>query len=133
MTDLNAMSFDELVPSQSKYLGKGDVGEDGLILTIKGFRMETVKGDEAEEDKVVLHFMEDVKPMILNRTNSQLISVATGCKTTGEAKGKKIVVYNDPTVGFGGKITGGLRIQKVSGAPRSAPSAAAIADAADNW
>jgi hypothetical protein len=122
MTDINSLSFDELVPSQSKYLAKSDVGEDGLILTIKGFRMETLKSDEGDEDKMVMHFMEDVKPMVINRTNAQLIGVATGCKTAGEAKGKKIVVYNDPTVGFGGKITGGLRIKKVSGAPKQAVS-----------
>jgi hypothetical protein len=64
--------------------------------------------------------MEDVKPMVLNRTNAQLVGVATGAKVAGDAKGKQVVVYNDPTVGFGGKITGGLRIKKVAGAPRSA-------------
>lgn len=126
--DLNALDFDNLVPSQSKYLAKGDVGEDGLILTIRGFKMESVKADEGDEDKVVMYFMEDVKPMIVNRTNSQLIGVATGTRTAGEAKGKQIVVYNDPTVGFGGKITGGLRIKKVAGAPKSAPARAEFED-----
>ena len=132
--DINSMSFDELVPSNSKYLSKSDVGEDGLVLTIKGFRMETLKSDEGEEDKMILHFMEDVKPMVLNRTNSQLIGVATGARTTGESRGKQIVVYNDPTVGFGGKITGGLRIKKVTGAPKQVPKAVATAeDFPDNW
>lgn len=120
MNDLNSMTFDQLVPSNSKFLTKDDVGEDGLVLTIKGFRMETLKGDDNEEDKMVLHFIEDVKPMVLNRTNAQLVGVCTGAKTAGEARGKQIVVYNDPTVSFGGKITGGLRIKKVSGAPRQA-------------
>jgi len=125
MTDINAMSFDELVPSNSKYLSKADVGEDGLILTVKGFRMETLKSDEGNEDKMIMHFMEDVKPMVLNRTNAQLVGVATGARNVGEAKGKKLVVYNDPTVGFGGKITGGLRIKKVSGAPQPAKARSA--------
>lgn len=129
MTDLNSLSFDELVPSNSKYLSKSDVGEDGLILTIKGFRIETLKGDDGEEDKMVMHFVEDMKPMVLNRTNSQLVGVATGAKTAGDAKGKQVVVYNDPTVGFGGKITGGLRIKKVAGAPK--PVAAAVNSDAD--
>jgi hypothetical protein len=120
-TDLNNLSFDQLVPSNSKYLTKDDVGEDGLVLTVKGFRMETLKGDDGEEDKMVLHFMEDVKPMVLNRTNSQLVGVATGAKVAGEARGKQIVVYNDPTVSFGGKITGGLRIKKIAGQPKAAP------------
>jgi len=122
--DLNSMTFDQLVPSKSKYLTKDDVGEDGLILTVKGFRMETLESDEGNEDKMVLHFVEDVKPMVLNRTNAQLIAVATGAKVAGDAKGKKIVVYNDPTVSFGGKITGGLRIKKISGQPKAAPASA---------
>jgi hypothetical protein len=123
MTDINTLTFDALVPSNSKYLSKADVGEDGLVLTIKGFRNEPVKGDDGEEDKVVLHFVEEVNPMILNRTNSQLIGVCTGAKTAGEAKGKQIVVFNDPTIAFGGKITGGLRIKKVTGQPRAAQGA----------
>lgn len=122
MNDLNSLTFDQLVPSNSKFLTKDDVGEDGLVLTIKGFRMETLKGDDSEEDKMVLHFMEDIKPMVLNRTNAQLVGVCTGAKTAGEARGKQIVVYNDPTVSFGGKITGGLRIKKVAGAPKAAPT-----------
>lgn len=123
--DINSLSFDALVPSNSKYLSKGDVGEDGLILTIKGFRMETLKSDDGEEDKMVMHFVEDVKPMVLNRTNAQLVSIATGAKVVGEAKGKQVVVYNDPTVSFGGQVKGGLRIKKVAGAPRTAPAPAA--------
>jgi hypothetical protein len=126
--DINAMSFDELVPTQSKYLSKGDVGEDGLILTIRGFKMESIKADEGDEDKVVMYFMEDVKPMIVNRTNSQLIGVATGSKSAGDARGKQVVVFNDPTVGFGGKITGGLRIKKVAGAPKAGPARAVEID-----
>lgn len=124
MTDINSMSFDELVPSNSKYLSKSDVGEDGLVLTIKGFRMEILKSDDGDEEKMVMHFAEDVKPMVVNRTNAQLIGVATGARNVGESKGKQIVVYNDPTVGFGGKITGGLRIKRVGGAPKTAPRAA---------
>lgn len=116
------MTFDALVPSNSKYLSKADVGEDGLILTIAGFRMETLKGDDGEEDKMVLHFKENVKPMVLNRTNAQLVGIATGVKVAGDAKGKQIVVYNDPTVSFGGQVKGGLRIKKVAGAPKPVAS-----------
>lgn len=123
MSNLNSMSFDSLVPSKSKYLTKDDVGEDGLILTIRGFKMETIKSDEGDEDKIVCYFVEDVKPMVVNRTNSQLIGSATGARTAGESVGKQIVVYNDPSVGFGGKVTGGLRVKRIAGAPRPAPAA----------
>lgn len=119
--ELNSLSFDQLVPSESKYLRKEDVGEDGLTLTIKGFKFESIKGDDGDEDKVVMHFVENVKPMVLNRTNASLLKVITGCSTAGEARGKQVVVYNDPTVSFGGRVVGGLRLKKVPGQPKTAP------------
>jgi hypothetical protein len=125
-TTLDNLSFDQLVPGESKYLKRSDVGEDGMVLTIRGFKIETVKGDDGDEEKVVMHFAEDVKPMILNKTNSNLLAVCTGTRTAGEAKGKQIVVYDDPTISFGGRVTGGLRIKKVPGAPKAAPKAAGV-------
>lgn len=115
--NLNDMSFDALVPSTSKYLKKEDVGEGGVILTIRGFKREVLKDDDGgEEEKIVMYFQEaDYKPMVVNKTNAQLISVATGAKVAGHSIGKEIIVYSDPTVGFGGKITGGLRIRRVPG------------------
>lgn len=122
--DLNSMSFDELVPTNSKYLKQTDVGEDGMVLTIKGFKQEEMESDDGStEVKVILYFMEDMKPMVLNKTNSQLLGKATGAATAGEAKGKQIVVYSDPSVGFGGKITGGLRIKRYSTAAPAQPKA----------
>jgi hypothetical protein len=129
---LDNLKFDELVPSKSKYLAKSDVGEDGLILTIKGGRMELIESDDGSEEKVVLHFVEDIKPMVLNRTNAALMAGATGVGTLGEAKGKQIVVYNDPSISFGGKITGGLRIKKIPGPARAPGLAAARATPADD-
>lgn len=123
-TDLNSMSFDELVPSESKYMKQSDVGEDGVILTIKGFNREVLKSDDGDETKVIMHFMEDMKPMVLNKTNASLLGNVTGCASAGQARGKQIVVYADPSVGFGGKITGGLRIKKIAGAPKPARAAA---------
>lgn len=121
---LDSLSFDQLVPSDSNYLKKEDVGEDGMILTIAGFTRATVKGDNGDEDKVVMHFVEEVKPMILNKTNSQLLAKITGASVAGDAKGKKIVVYEDPTVAFGGQLKGGIRLKRIPG-PARAPAAPA--------
>lgn len=121
MTDLNNLNFDQLVPTNSKYLAKNDVGDDGLILTIKGFKTETIEGDYGNEQKVIMYFVEDIKPMVLNRTNSQLVGIATGAANAGEARGKQIVVYNDPSISFGGKVTGGVRIKKIVSGPRAIP------------
>jgi hypothetical protein len=126
--DLNSLSFAQLVPTNSNYLKKDDVGEDGVILTIKGFKQETLKTDQGDETKVVMYFMEEgYKPMVLNTTNATILGKITGCQTAGEARGKQVVVYDDPTVSFGGKNTGGLRLKKVQGAP-SAPKQAAKPD-----
>jgi len=118
-TNLEDMSFDQLVPTNSNFLKKEDVGEDGVILTIAGFRHDVVKDENGQnEQKVVLDFAEQgYKPMVLNSTNSQLLKNATGCNTPREAKGKRVVVYNDPNVSFGSKVTGGLRIKRIPGAP----------------
>ena len=131
--DLNSLSFTQLVPTQSNYLKKDDVGEDGVILTIKGFSHETIKGDNGDEVKVIMHFAEEgYKPMVLNSTNSVVLGKITGAATAGEARGKQIVVYDDPAVSFGGKVTGGLRLKKVQGAP-SAPKQASRPTPADDF
>lgn len=126
-TNLNSLSFAQLVPTNSNYLKKDDVGEDGVILTIRGFKQETLKTDQGDETKVVMYFVEDgYKPMVLNTTNATILGKITGCQTAGEARGKQVIVYDDPTVSFGGKNTGGLRLKKVQGAP-SVPKQAAPA------
>lgn len=125
--NINDMTFDSLVPSNSKYLQKDDVGEDGVILTIRGFKRETLENDDGNEEKIVLYFQEqDYKPMVVNRTNANMIANATGSRTAGESIGKQIVVYNDPTVQFAGKITGGLRIKKYSTAQPKQPQSARV-------
>ena len=114
------MSFAQLVPTNSNYLKKDDVGEDGVILTIAGFKQETLKTDTGDETKVVMYFQEEgYKPMVLNTTNATILGKITGCVTAGEARGKQVVVYDDPSVSFGGKATGGLRLKKVVGSPQS--------------
>ena len=133
MSDLNSMSFDTLVPKNSKYLAKEDVGTGGLILTIAGFKREAVKGDDGDEDKIIMYFAEDVKPMIVNRTNAALLAGATGVATAGEARGKQIIVYNDASITFGGKVTGGLRIRGTDAVkPRPAPARAQAAPPIDD-
>jgi hypothetical protein len=74
-----------------------------------------LRGDHGDEEKTVMHFEGDTKPMVLNKTNASLLPVLTGAHTAGEAVGRQIIVYNDVTVAFGGRITGGLRIRKATG------------------
>ncbi len=119
------MKLNEFVPSTGKYLKKEDAMPDVLV-TIKAFTTENVAQEGGPpEMKGCVYFNELEKPMVMNQTNSQLLAIASGLPNDAETDlfiGKKIVLYNDPTVSFGGKLTGGIRIR----APRNqaAPVAA---------
>jgi hypothetical protein len=103
---------------QSKYLKKEDCGE-GILVTIASLKEQNVAKEGVEpEMKVCVFFHEVEKPMVLNSTNAQLIAKITGHDDDIENtwQGAKIVLYNDPSISFGGKITGGIRVR----APRTA-------------
>ena len=106
------MSLDQAVPKNTKYLGQDDVGA-GITVTIQGLTLEPIETDNGgTENKAVLNFVGDFKPLVLNQTNKELLKAVTGEVTAGGIKGKRITVYTDPTVMFGGKAVGGLRIKQ---------------------
>ena len=105
------MNLDELVPSTSKYLAKEDVGKDGKNLTISSFSREMVGTGSDADERAVIQFKEDVKPMVLNKTNKNRIKHYLQATTSEEVIGKTVNVYNDPDIEFGGEIVGGLRIR----------------------
>lgn len=94
-----------------KYLGSWDVpeGED-LILTIDHAEQNEVQNKQGKDDKLVIHFVEDYKPMILNKTNSDSISSAVGSKRVENWKGQPISIYVANVSAFGG-TTDALRIR----------------------
>ena len=109
------MNLDELVPSQSKYLAKEDAGTAGVNLTIKGFKIETVGRGKDADKCAIIYWEEDVKPMVLNKTNKNRIKHYLGVTTSEEAVGKVVNAYNDPDVEYGGEIIGGLRLRGEQG------------------
>ena len=95
----------------SKFLKKEDCGEDGILATIGGFKEDDVGTEDAPEKKWTMSFKEaHLKPLVLNSTNVQLLEKALGTDDTNEMIGQPVVLYNDPNVSFGGKLTGGIRI-----------------------
>ena len=105
------LTLDLAVPRKSKYLTKDDVGQ-GLLLQISHLTMDDVESDGKDERCTILNFHGDTKPLILNQTNKELLKNATGELTAGGIKNKKIVLFNDATIMFGGKMVGGIRIRK---------------------
>ena len=107
----DSLSLDAAVPRKSKYLTKEDCNP-AILVQISHLSMDDVESDNVVERCTILNFHGDTKPMILNLTNKELLKVATGEVTAGGIKHKKIVIYNDETVMFGGKMVGGARIRK---------------------
>lgn len=94
------------------YLGAWslDPGMD-MILTIDSVKKEPVTGaDGKKEDCTVARFKEDVKPMILNATNSKIIEKIYGTPYIEDWKGKPIQIYAAKIRAFGEEMDA-LRIR----------------------
>ncbi len=108
---------------ESKFLKQTDVGA-GMLCTVQGVDQENVAKQGAEpEMKWCLLLEESDKPLVLNSTNIQLCAKVFGSEDTDDWKGKRIVLYTDPNVSYGGKIVGGIRVRapKVKSAAKPAP------------
>ena len=103
------MNLNDLL--DSKYLKKDDLGDQEHTVTIrKVTKTNVARDDEEPKYKAAIAFDELGKPMVFNKTNLKRVAKAYGNDTDGWI-GKKIVVYFDPEVEFGGEIVGGLRVR----------------------
>lgn len=102
---------------ESKFLKKEDLNYDtGNLVTVKSIDRQNVGLADGEEDlKWCMHFNEFPKPMVLNSTNIQLATKALSTDETDDWIGRKLVIYVDDNVSFGGKLVGGIRIRKPRG------------------
>jgi hypothetical protein len=97
---------------ESKYLTQSDV-EPAVDVTISGYSQVNMAKDGAPaEMKWVLSFAELPKPLTLNSTNGGLIEAITGSGDFDGWTGKRIQLYRDPLISFGGKVTGGIRVRQ---------------------
>lgn len=92
----------------SKFLRKEDFDED-RVMTIKGVKLEDMPGDDGQQ-KWVLYFREEAKGMALNVTTIRVLEKAFG-DDSDMWIGKRVMVYVDPNVSFGGRVVGGLRLR----------------------
>lgn len=98
--------------AESNYLKKEDCGLDGIIVTIdKVSRKNLAKEGEQAEYKYLLHFQEDLKPLVLNATNGELIAAIAKDDEMDNWTGTEICLYSDPSIMFGGKRVGGIRVK----------------------
>jgi hypothetical protein len=105
--------------SKSKYLKKGDVTPPKLV-TIKGYEEAEMKANDGKkEQRWALTFKELDKPFVINKTNGKRIEKICGSNDFDDWIGKKVVLYFDEDVEFGGEIVGGVRVR----APQTAKPA----------
>ncbi len=115
------MKIGELTPS--KYLKKDDFPAPAL-LTIKEVKKENVAlPNQPKKERGVVYFEEREKGMVFNTTNLKRTEKALGSDDTDKWIGKKIVVFYDENVEFGGEMVGGLRVRAQKPAAKSPESA----------
>lgn len=123
MPEINTMK-------SSRFLRKEDCGS-GILLTIRNCeQMNVAMAGEPEEMKWCLNFVEPIngenKPYVTNSTNREIIAAFSGRSNSDNWGGVKVVLFNNPSVGYGGKLTGGIsaRAPKLPQGSKPAPVAA---------
>lgn len=91
--------------------------EDGKdrIVQIADVKSEIVQNAQGKEEKQVMYFDGDVKPLILNVTNMKATAKALGTPYMDEWVGKKIQLYVTMVSAFG-ETTDAVRVREF--APR---------------
>lgn len=86
-------------------------GED-LVVTIKSVANETVTGTDGKKETCsVMRFHENVKPMVLNATNSKTITKLLKTPYIEYWAGRKIQIYVETGVKAFGEVVDALRIR----------------------
>ena len=102
------MNMNEAFPS--KYLAKEDLDQKkDTVVTICSGDYEEVGSDR--DRCPVIYFEEHEKGLVVNKTNMGRMFAAHSVTDTDELKGKRISLYVDHEVSFGGKTTGGIRVR----------------------
>ena len=106
---------------KSDHLGVADLedlleAKSNLIFTIKCVKQEMgvrVAGRKGNHN--IAYFNEDIKPLCLNAGNAKTLkNLSGGSAFVEDWAGIVLQLYIDPSVSFGGEITGGVRINPKS-------------------
>jgi len=95
------------------YLKRQDFDNGDLVFTIGSVdkvTFEARNGKPAEQKWALTFACEPPRKFTLNKTNLALVAKAFG-KKTGAWVGKRITLFLDESVSFGGQLVGGVRIR----------------------
>ena len=100
----------------SPYLSSADIVEP-MVFTVKHVNLEKDKTKKTQDFFNTIYWLEkeirpgeELKPMILNATNSKTMKSLTGSPFIEDWGGTPVTVYVDPHVRFGRDTVEGLRI-----------------------
>lgn len=94
------------------FLKQEDLQGKAVRVQIAHVGPEEVKDENGKmEKKLLMHFVGKDKALILNRTNCEAVEAILGTDDYEAWIGAKVILFTDPTVKFGGKTVGGLRIR----------------------
>lgn len=99
------------------YLAKEDF-DTPVVAKIVNVAIEEIQSDHGTENKPVV-YIEDTKTgevnsrgFILNGTNWDMIVETTGEEDSDDWTGHRIEIYHDPSIMFGRKKVGGIRVRQ---------------------
>ena len=116
----------KMTQALSDWMKKEDISAEGVDLEIARVSKELV-GQE-QEVKFALYFVEsDYLPLLLNRTNVRILVDLFGLESD-DWRGRKVRVYADPNISFGGKRVGGVRVKQAGGKQDPSRSVAEMVD-----
>ena len=94
---MNGNTFSDFFPD--KWLKPADLNGDEMCFTIRGLTRQKV-GKEQEERTVLEWVDDDVKPLILNRTNGKTIRELYG-DNISDWRGRPVLLYETTIEAFG--------------------------------
>lgn len=93
----------------SKFIAHVDV-EPPVAVTVRTLSLEKVGRDDDSEQRWIMWFNEMKKGLRLNVTTLRIFEAAYG-DDSDRWIGRRVQLYWDPTVQFGGKLVGGVRVR----------------------
>ena len=99
----------DLYPKTSQWLKSEDIPDEGLTVTIDSYEVKDFNYEGKHERKPVLYFKEDVKPLIVIKTNAGTITQIVGSDELDDWIGRKITLV-PREVEYSGKQVWSIRV-----------------------
>ena len=112
---------------KSDHLGIADLedlidAKKSLVFTIKEVKQQlgvSVAGKKIDAN--IAYFVEPIKPLVLNATNSKQVSRFSGSPFVEDWTNIMIELYIEETVRMKGEVVGGVRISPIKPIPKQKP------------